>query len=158
MTAKNLRSMSREEVNRLVLKEKNFDQLQLFKLAKQKNPLGSVPAVVSDYHDPVEAVLSEDSQDNVWLAAFAPIGTTGWTAVVQERRSMALRPVAEQRDWLIQYGLIVLVTSCLLIFTVWYFVMRVLRERRVWDWSRYQSEKRSEDSSSSSSWPGNHSD
>ncbi|HBL42054.1 MAG TPA: hypothetical protein DDZ90_01525 [Planctomycetaceae bacterium] len=109
--------------------------------------------MVDDYRDPVEAVLSENSKDNVWLAAFSPIGTTGWTAVVQERRSMALKPVAEMRNWLIQYGFIVLVTSCLLIFTVWYFVMRVLTERRVRDWSRHRSDKRSEQGSTTSSWP-----
>ncbi|WP_339732578.1 serine/threonine protein kinase [uncultured Gimesia sp.] len=153
MTTNTLRKMSREEVDRLVLKEKHLNQLQLSMLAQQKKQSGPMPAVVNDYHDPVEAVLSEDDQDNVWLAAFSPIGTTGWTAVVQERRSMALRPVAEMRSWLIEYGLIVLVTSCLLIFTVWYFVMRVLTERREWDWSRQQSEKRSEQGSTSASWP-----
>ncbi|QDT42453.1 Serine/threonine-protein kinase PrkC [Gimesia alba] len=156
MTADTLRKMSREEVDRLVLKKKHINQLQLSRLAQQKNQFGALPTVVDDFHDPVEAVLSEDDQDNVWLAAFSPIGTTGWTAVVQERRSMALRPVAEMRSWLIEYGLIVLVTSCLLIFTVWYFVMRVLTERRGWDWSRHQSEKRSEQGSTSASWP-NHS-
>ncbi|WP_299467516.1 serine/threonine protein kinase [uncultured Gimesia sp.] len=156
MTADNLQSMSREVVDRLVLKDRHFAQLQSFELAEKKNLLGPLPAVVSDYHDPVEAVLSDGSQDNIWLAAFSPIGTTGWTAVVQERRSMALRPVAEMRDWLIQYGLIVLVTSCLLIFTVWYFVMKVLTERRVWDWSRHQSEKRSDHGLSSASGSENY--
>ncbi len=144
MTADNLRKMSREEVDRLVLTDLHFAQLQSFKLAEKKNPQGLLSAVLNDYHDPVEAVLSDKDQDNVWLAAFSPIGTTGWTAVVQERRSMALRPVEELQDWLIQYGLIVLVTTCFLIFTVWYFVMKVLTERRVWDWSRHQSEKRAD--------------
>ena len=151
MTADNLRSMSREEVGRLVLKQKHLDQLQLFKLTQKKDQMSQIPAVVNDYHDPVESVLSADSHDNEWLAAFSPIGTTGWTAVVQERRSMALRPVTEMRNWLIQYGLIVLVTSCLLIFTVWYFVMRVLKERRAWDWARHQFEKQSDQGSGSSS-------
>ena len=92
------------------------------------------------------------------MAAFSPVGQTGWTAIVQERRSMALRPVEEMRSWLIQYGLIVLVTCCLLIFTVWYFVMRVLKERRAWDWARHQSEKRTDQGSTSSSWPRSHRD
>ncbi len=157
MTANNLRKLSREEVDRLALKEKHFDQLQSFKLAQEKNQTGPLSAMISDYHDPVEAVLSTDDEDNVWLAAFSPIGMTGWTAVVQERRSMTLRPVTEMRSWLIQYGLIVLATSCLLVFTVWYFVMRVLTERRAWDWARQQSEKRTDQgSTSSSSWPNHH--
>lgn len=156
MTANALRKMSRDEVDRLVLKEKHVEHLRRFiKTGKQQED-ETLPVTVDDYHDPVEAVLSEDDEDNIWLAAFSPIGTTGWTAVVQERRSMALRPVVEMRKWLIEYGLIVLVTSCLLIFTVWYFVMRVLTERRSWDWSRQQSEKRSESGSASASWP-NHS-
>ncbi|MFK7777950.1 MAG: serine/threonine protein kinase [Gimesia sp.] len=125
MTTDALRSMTREEVDRLVLDEKHLDQLQLFKLAQKQSQLNPVPAVMDDYHDPVESVLSADKNDNIWLAAFSPIGTTGWTAVVQERRSMALRPVVEMRSWLIQYGLIVLAASCLLIFTLWFFVMRI---------------------------------
>lgn len=157
MTAKNLRNMNREEVVRLVLEDDHFNQLQSFKLAQQKNQTGPLSVVKSDYHDPVEAVLSADNKDNIWLAAFSPIGMTDWTAVVQERRSMALRPVKEMRSWLIQYGLIVLATSCLLVFTVWYFVMRVLTERRAWDWARQQSEKRTDQgSTSSSSWPNQH--
>ncbi|QDU09148.1 serine/threonine protein kinase [Gimesia aquarii] len=157
MTANNLRKMSRHQVDRLVLKENHFDQLQSFKLAQKKKQTDPLSAMISDYHDPVEAVLSIDDKDNVWLAAFSPIGMTGWTAVVQERRSMALRPVTEMRSWLIQYGLIVLATSCLLVFTVWYFVMRVLTERRAWDWARQQSEKRTDQgSTSSSSWPNQH--
>lgn len=144
MTAENLKRMTRDQVDRLTLADQHFDQLKLFKLAEKKEHRSPLPAVISNYYDPVEAVFSDDDQDNVWLAAFAPVGKTGWTAVVQERRGLALRPVAEMRNWLIEYGVTVLVTSCLLIFTVWYFVMRVLTERRVWDWSQHQSDKKSE--------------
>ena len=151
MTSDTLRSLKRDEVDQLVLTAKDFERIQSIKLDQQKGQPGRKAVMVDDYQDPVEAVLSENNKDNIWLAAFSPIGTTGWTAVVQERRSMALKPVAEMRNWLIQYGLIVLVTSCLLIFTVWYFVMRVLTERRVWDWSRHHSEKRSEQGSTTSS-------
>ncbi|QDT89361.1 serine/threonine protein kinase [Gimesia algae] len=154
MTSDTLRSLSREEVDQLVLADNNFEQLLQFELQQKKSEPGPVTAMVDHYQDPVEEVLSKNGKDNVWLAAFSPIGTTGWTAVVQERRSMALKPVAEMRNWLIQYGFIVLVTSCLLIFTVWYFVMRVLTERRVWDWSRHHSEKRADQGSSTASWPG----
>lgn len=153
MTSDTLRSLTREEVDQLVLTDKDFEKLQLFRKEKNKTQSGRLTAKVDDYQDPVETVLSKEGLDNVWLAAFSPIGTTGWTAVVQERRSMALKPVAEMRNWLIQYGCIVLVTSCLLIFTVWYFVMRVLTERRVWDWSRHHSDKRTEQGSTTASWP-----
>lgn len=153
MTSDTLRSLSRQEVDQLVLAENDFEKIRLFEQHQKKNQPDHVTAMVDRYQDPVETVLSKNGTDNIWLAAFSPIGTTGWTAVVQERRSMALKPVAEMRNWLIQYGFIVLVTSCLLIFTVWYFVMRVLTERRVWDWSRHHSEKRSEQGSTTSSWP-----
>ncbi|MAX40586.1 serine/threonine protein kinase [Gimesia sp.] len=153
MTSDTLKSLSRDKVDQLVLADADFEQIRLIEHHQKKDQPKCVPAMVDDYRDPVEAVLSENSKDNVWLAAFSPIGTTGWTAVVQERRSMALKPVAEMRNWLIQYGFIVLVTSCLLIFTVWYFVMRVLTERRVRDWSRHRSDKRSEQGSTTSSWP-----
>ncbi len=157
MTAENMRAMSQAEVDQLILDDNQFKQLQLFKLAQKKEPNSQSTAIMDNYHDPVEAILSNDNhQDNKWLAAFSPVGSTGWTAIVQERRSMALRPVAEMRSWLIQYGLIVLVTSCFLVLTVWYFVMRVLTERRAWDWARHHSEKQSDQGSTSSTWPKNH--
>ncbi|MCA9017453.1 MAG: protein kinase, partial [Planctomycetaceae bacterium] len=46
MTADTLRKMSREQVDRLVLKDAHFNQLQSFKLAEQKNQPGPMPAVV----------------------------------------------------------------------------------------------------------------
>jgi hypothetical protein len=55
------------------------------------------------YEDPV---AKEDLKyAGPWLAAFAPVGKTGWYAVVQERRAAAVGPVQNLRQVFVQYGL-----------------------------------------------------
>jgi hypothetical protein len=52
------------------------------------------------YEDPIGG-----KYEGPWLAAFAPVGTTGWYAIVQERRSVAVDPVQNLRAVFMQYGL-----------------------------------------------------
>jgi eukaryotic-like serine/threonine-protein kinase len=40
-----------------------------------------------------------------WLAASAPVGETGWFAVVQERRATAVQPVQNLRQVFVRYGI-----------------------------------------------------
>jgi hypothetical protein len=78
------------------------------------------------YEDPAAAF--DAHYGGTWLAAFASVGRTRWTAVVQERRAEALRPVDRVHDSLARHGVLALVVSCTLIPMVWYFVMRGLNE------------------------------
>ncbi|HUG89461.1 MAG TPA: cache domain-containing protein, partial [Planctomycetaceae bacterium] len=76
------------------------------------------------YADPVGGFDSEFAGE--WLAAFSPIGETGWLAVVQERRSTAQLPVEQMRSDMVRYGLLALLVSGALIGFLWYFVTRAL--------------------------------
>jgi hypothetical protein len=80
------------------------------------------------YEDPA-AIFDSQHYGGTWLAAFASVGRTRWTAVVQERRAEALRPVDRVHDSLARHGMLALGVSCTLIPMVWYFVMRGLNER-----------------------------
>ena len=55
------------------------------------------------YNDPIAKLDSRYA--GPWLAAFAPVGKTGWYAVVQERRSSAVQPVQSLREVFVQYGI-----------------------------------------------------
>jgi hypothetical protein len=87
------------------------------------------------YRDPVGR-LDPQNYGGQWLAAFAPVGETGWTVIVQERKGSALAPVGELRAETIRFGVIALVVSCALIGLLWYFVLRALDDRvhRVGPW------------------------
>ncbi|MCA9114155.1 MAG: serine/threonine protein kinase, partial [Planctomycetaceae bacterium] len=66
-----------------------------------------------------------------WLAAFAPVGNTGWTAVVQEREDRAMLPVQQMRADLEKYGQAAIVAGFSLVGLLWYFVVRALNDRAV---------------------------
>lgn len=87
---------------------------------------------LDEYEDPLAQVAPEYA--DVWLAAFTPVGTTGWMAVVQERKETALRPVEKIRSDMIRYGLGGLAVACALIALLWYFVMRALNDRGLLKW------------------------
>jgi serine/threonine protein kinase len=70
-----------------------------------------------------------------WLAAFSPVGRTGWAAVVQERRASALYPIEEMRGNILRYGIWALLVGCGLIGLLWYFVSRALNEQGLRFWS-----------------------
>jgi serine/threonine protein kinase len=74
--------------------------------------------------DPVGRVDAEFTGE--WLAAFSPIAETGWVAVVQERRSVAQRPVDAMQSDMVRFGLLALIVSGGLIGLLWYFVSRAL--------------------------------
>ena len=83
------------------------------------------------YFDPIRKIDAAADRDYgmAWLAAFWPVGNTGWFAVVQEPRGAALRPVREIQSGLVKYSLAGLVLCIILIVTSWYFVRRVVRDR-----------------------------
>ncbi|QDT55012.1 Serine/threonine-protein kinase PrkC [Caulifigura coniformis] len=56
----------------------------------------------SRYDDPI--ARTDERYAGPWLAAFAPVGKTGWYAIVQERRSSAVGPVQNLRQVFVQYG------------------------------------------------------
>ncbi len=83
------------------------------------------------YFDPIRKIdaVAEREYGMPWLAAFWPVGDTGWFAVVQEPRDDALLPVREIQAGLVKYALAGLVLCLTLIVSSWYFVRRVMRTR-----------------------------
>ena len=81
-----------------------------------------------DYIDPVGRFNPEE-YGGEWLAAFCRVGNTGWFAIVQERKSAVLRPVAAMASRLRRDGAWALAVSGVLIGTLWLVVLRGLKER-----------------------------
>ncbi|HAB11519.1 MAG TPA: serine/threonine protein kinase [Planctomycetaceae bacterium] len=82
-----------------------------------------VVRVHNDYSDPV-ARHDADIFSGDLLAAFSPIGKTGWYAMVQERRDQALQPVAAMRSNVLRTWLGALTVSGLLLTLIWGFVLK----------------------------------
>jgi len=80
------------------------------------------------YQDPIGRIAPKEYGAD-WLAAFEPVGDTGWIAVVQERRLEALRPIEVMRDGMIANALMAMVVAGGLIVLLLYFVKRGLSDR-----------------------------
>jgi serine/threonine protein kinase len=83
------------------------------------------------YFDPIRKIdaQAERAYGMPWLAAFWPVGETGWFAVVEEPRDDALRPVRKIQEGLVTYALAGLVVCLALTASSWYFVRRAMRAR-----------------------------
>lgn len=77
---------------------------------------------VADYRDPTAAPDNEFHGE--WLAAFSPVGDTGWFAIVQERKQQALQPVAVMRGNILRTWLLALAVSGSVITLMWIVVLR----------------------------------
>lgn len=88
------------------------------------------------YRDPVGELEPEPyAQD--WLAAFSPVGSTGWIAVVQEPRDPVLKPVEQLRTRLVWSGIGGILIVCGLVAGCWWIIIRLMNERRpAWPWWR----------------------
>jgi hypothetical protein len=65
----------------------------------------------------------------LWLAAFAPVGDTGWIAVVQERRAAAFEPVDELRTRLVLFALTAVAIVVVLVAGCWWLIVRIINNR-----------------------------
>jgi len=81
---------------------------------------------IPDYRDPVGRIPLPSAQPyrGEWLAAGAPVGgDTGWTVLVQERKSLAMEPIEKMEQGLVNSGLWALGLFIALIVAVWAFVV-----------------------------------
>jgi hypothetical protein len=74
------------------------------------------------FRDPVGAELEEYAGE--WLAAAAPVGQTGWLAIVQERRDHTVQPVDNLRRVFQRAGFWSLGTFAALLLLMWYLIHR----------------------------------
>lgn len=82
---------------------------------------------LADYHDPVGGIDDEYGGD--WLAAFSPVGLTGWIAIVQEPRDPVLRPVENLRSRLVWTGVGGILLVCGIVAGCWWLIVVLMNER-----------------------------
>jgi hypothetical protein len=111
-------------------------QARLASLAEEERPGAASPLTIDPvlaqqlestlrcdrYLDPVAAIDSE--YDGEWLAAAAPVGQTGWLAIVQERRDITVQPVDNLRRVVVRAGLLSLGIFSGLLLLLWYLIHR----------------------------------
>lgn len=128
MTPQNMANVTDAELAKLTLSSGVIDLLSAQNAATTPARAAAAAAADAHYRDPA-GQFDHERFGGQWLAAFAPVGPSGWTTIVQERRRDAMRPVNRVHDSLLQHGLLALGVSCVLIPMVWYFVMRGLNDR-----------------------------
>jgi len=136
MNEENLKNSPESVFEQLELKHAQIERLSKFLRTRTQPTSDSLELLDRDdnYFDPVASV--DESFDEPWLAAFAPVGNLNWLAIVQERKRVALEPVYKMRADMLQYSLWALLVGGALVITLWYFVFRALSERRLPGWTR----------------------
>ena len=81
-----------------------------------------------DYIDPVRK-MDPATYGGEWLAAFSPVGETGWVAIVQERKLRALQPVEELKAQLYSWALGAVLLGLGLVAGSWWMIVMLLNER-----------------------------
>jgi serine/threonine protein kinase len=107
-------------------------------LSRRLTPSSAVVTVfdrVEDYRDPVSR-FAPQQYGGEWLAAFSPVGETGWLAVVQEPRGPVLRPVDQLRERLIWTGVGGMLLVSVLVAGVWWLILTPMQETRPRWWPR----------------------
>ena len=74
------------------------------------------------YLDPFASL--DDAYRGDWLAAAAPVGETGWLAIVQERRESTVQPVDNLRRVFLRAGYWSLGVFSALLVLLWYLLNR----------------------------------
>jgi eukaryotic-like serine/threonine-protein kinase len=92
------------------------EEADLLKAPREKN---------ARYVDPIGRIDARYA--GPWLAAYAPVGTTGWIAIVQEDRQAALHPVNALRSVFVRYGLSALAAVVLVFALLWLLLRRASR-------------------------------
>ena len=80
------------------------------------------------YIDPVSQ-MDPQTYGGEWLAAFSPVGDTGWVAIVQERKASALRPVEELETRLFSWAVGAVMLGLGLVAGSWWMIVMLLNER-----------------------------
>jgi hypothetical protein len=135
MTPVRLKQLGEAAVDRIRVTDSQLKSLHKLQEIVQESGrhVGEVDTA-QEYVDPVSVAVpgpEAAAYQGEWLAAFWPVGSTQWIAVVQERRSSALQPVRQIRDGLLKYGMYGSLAAIGLVLVMWGFVVRALVDRRV---------------------------
>ncbi len=82
---------------------------------------------LSNYRDPVGGI--DEEYGGEWLAAFSPVGLTGWIAIVQEPREPVLRPVENLRSRLMWSGVGGILLVCSVVAGCWWMIVVLMNDR-----------------------------
>jgi hypothetical protein len=146
MTKDHLEGLPDETFRQLAVSDDITRRLQQFGKRTATASIEGLDDRVEAFEDPVGRIslpATAQYRDH-WLAAFSPVGRTGWAAVVQERRASALQPIEEMRGNMLRYGIWALLVGCSLIGLLWYFVTRALNEQGLRFWSSRSGQKLAE--------------
>ncbi|MFP6765825.1 MAG: protein kinase [Planctomycetaceae bacterium] len=116
--------------------EEQFARLKLSSEIQHRfgDRTGRPDVTFDDYADPISAIDSRFEGD--WLAAATAVEGTRWWAIVQERKSMVLRPVYEMKSTVIRYAWFALAVSGVVVAVLWYSVLKSINEQGIRRWSR----------------------
>lgn len=130
MTRDNLENKE-EAIDRLRLEPSTRRMLESVYGTPEKPKASYIDVRLDEYEDPVASISADTKREfgAKWLAAFCPIGETGWLALIQEPREQAWAPVDAMRRELIRYAIWALVICAALIGLLWFFVLRALSDR-----------------------------
>ncbi len=131
MTPENLRKLGPEGTNPLAVTPGQRSRFQSLDDHVRRGLPFSDDDHDSAYSDPVSGIDAQASREFgvAWLAAFWPVGDTGWVAIVQEHREDALRPVRNIHDVLMRYAYMGVAVCAVLIAVMWAVVMRGIERR-----------------------------
>ena len=135
MTEENLQRLSENKFDAWTVDSLLVKRLQQLAEDRDRPDAANQASRDDDYRDPVRHV-GATTYGGEWLAAFWPVGETGWTAVVQERKEVALKPVEDLQAWLVRHALWSLVVSCALIAMLLLLVLHALNTRTLRNWPR----------------------
>ena len=79
----------------------------------------------TDYVDPIGRTAGEYGEP--WLAAAAPVGSTGWVAIVQERPGGVVQPVERVKGVFLKWGLVLLAIAVAMLGGLWWWLLRLVR-------------------------------
>jgi serine/threonine protein kinase len=135
MTQQKLQNMQDEKFKKLTIGENLQQKLARLqeRIRRDEPPAGDDRD--DNYDDPVGQTGFDPSNfGGKWLAAFAPVGDTGWTVIVQEKKEEAHKPVDEMQAGMLELGLWALAVSFALIGLMLYFVLRALNDPSLRMW------------------------
>ncbi len=121
-------SMRPEDYDRLKIDDDLAKQLaELVKPQSVDTPVSELDRT-ADYIDPMGRFVPAEFGGE-WLAAFSPVGNTGWVAVVQERRQAAIAAVDELRGRMRLLGLTAVGVVVAVVAGCWWLIVRIINDR-----------------------------
>ncbi len=123
-----------QEFEKLQVEPEVIEQLQALLKLPPDMPAPDHEDRDLSYIDPMQELMP-DRISGRWLAAFSPVGNTGWIAVVQERRAAAFEAVDELRQRMVLFGVSAVLIVIVLVAGCWWLIVRIVNNRPLLPWN-----------------------